>query len=222
MGKEGEDNANEEVEERDKKKRHSSLTDVTKRFESEISKEHPSRAILNTVFNELYTLATKDQLTGVLNRRSFEELLGREVLRAIEHNLPLSVIMIDIDHFKQYNDTYGHLQGDVALKTVTRVVESNSRTEDFVARYGGEEFIVVLPGIKIDKAVEIAEKMRKSVADTKITASSKDIPEGFEKATISLGVASLGKEGIKDMLERADKALYEAKREGRNKIKVSK
>jgi len=222
MGKESESSASEEVEESDKKKRHSSLTDVTKRFESEISKEHPSRAILNTVFNELYTLATKDQLTGVLNRRSFEELLGREVLRAIEHNLPLSVIMIDIDHFKQYNDTYGHLQGDVALKTVTRVVESNSRTEDFVARYGGEEFIVVLPGIKIDKAIEIAEKMRKSVADAKITASNKDIPEGFEKVTISLGVASLGKEGIKDMLERADKALYEAKREGRNKIKVSK
>lgn len=222
MEKEGEDSANEEVEESNKKKRNSSLTDVTKRFESEISKEHPSRAILNTVFNELYTLATKDQLTGVLNRRSFEELLGREVLRAIEHNLPLSVIMIDIDHFKQYNDTYGHLQGDVALKTVTRVVESNSRTEDFVARYGGEEFIVVLPGIKIDKAIEIAEKMRKSVADAKITASNKDIPEGFEKVTISLGVASLGKEGIKDMLERADKALYEAKREGRNKIKVSK
>jgi len=222
MEKEGEDSANEEVEESNKKKRNSSLTDVTKRFESEISKEHPSRAILNTVFNELYTLATKDQLTGVLNRRSFEELLGREVLRAIEHNLPLSVIMIDIDHFKQYNDTYGHLQGDVALKTVTRVVESNSRTEDFVARYGGEEFIVVLPGIKIAKAVEIAEKMRKSVADAKIAASSKDIPEGFEKATISLGVASLRKEGIKDMLERADKALYAAKREGRNKIKVSR
>jgi len=204
------------------KKKHVKLHEVTSKFEEEISKKEPSKDALTVIFNELYTLATKDQLTGVLNRRSFEETLGKEVIKAIIENKTLSAIMIDIDNFKHYNDTYGHIQGDEALREVTRVVSKNTRGQDFVARYGGEEFIVILPGASIKEAETIAERMRKQVAETKIKPTRKGLPQGYDKTTISMGISELGKEGVQGMLEGADQALYQAKREGKNRIKILK
>jgi len=204
----------------EKKRRYELLIKVVKKFKKEIGKKEPSKKALALVFNELYAFATKDHLTGVFNRRSLDEALGREVARAIRYKLPLSAIMFDIDDFKQYNDKYGHLQGDNALKTVTRIAEINTRSEDFVARYGGEEFVVMLPNTGITKAVKIAERIRKEVASAIISASRKNLQKGFEKITISLGVAQLSEGGIKEMLNKADDALYEAKREGKNRVKV--
>jgi len=209
-------------ENRGRKQRYRLLRKVARRFEKEMRKKEPSKKALALVFNDLYTLATKDQLTGVFNRRSLEEALGREVIRAIRHNLPLSVIMLDIDNFKEYNDKYGHSQGDNALKTVTRIVELNTRGDDFVARYGGEEFIVILPNTKIAQAAKLAERIRTKVASAIIRATREDLPKGFEKVTVSLGVAQLSEEGVKEMLDGADQALYEAKREGKNKVKIFK
>ena len=135
---------------------------------------------------------------------------------------PETVLMIDIDNFKHYNDTYGHIQGDEALREVTRVVSKNTRGQDFVARYGGEEFIVILPGASIKEAETIAERMRKQVAETKIKPTRKGLPQGYDKTTISMGISELGKEGVQGMLEGADQALYQAKREGKNRIKILK
>jgi len=206
----------------EKKRRYELLIKIVRKFEKEIEKKEPSKKALASVFNQLYTLATKDQLTGVFNRRSLEEALGREVTRAIRYNLPLSAIMLDIDNFKEYNDKYGHFQGDNALKAVTRIVEISTRVEDFVARYGGEEFIVILPNSNIDQAVKIAERIRRKVASAVIGTSRKNLPKGFKNVTISLGVAQLSKGGVKEMLNRADHALYEAKREGKNKVRIFK
>lgn len=203
-------------------KRYDGLGHISKEFKEQLEKEKPEHQALEKLFNELYIYATRDHLTGVLNRRILDELLGKEMERAIRHKLPLSVIILDIDEFKHYNDTYGHFQGDLALKTVTNVIQKATRHEDFVARYGGEEFIIVLPDTNLERAKEIAERMRKKIAETKIRATKKNLPPHFEKITVSMGLALLEKKGMEDMLHRADEALYRAKREGRNKVVVSK
>lgn len=207
---------------REKKRRYWLLREVIRKFEKEIGKKKPSKKALKLVFDKLYALSTKDQLTGVLNRRSLEEALRREVARVIRYKLPLSAIMLDIDNFKKYNDRYGHFQGDNALKTVTRIIKMNTRSEDFIARYGGEEFIVILPNTNVDKAARIAERIRKKVASAVISPSRKNLPKGFEKVTISLGVSQLSGISKKEVLEQADQVLYEAKREGKNRVKIFK
>ena len=170
----------------------------------------------------MYFIATRDKLTGVYNRRALDETLGHEMLRAIRNQSPISVMMLDIDNFKHYNDTFGHQQGDEALRAVTRVIQRHTRKVDFAARYGGEEFIIVLPDTKIKGAVEVAERIRSDIAKAKIRPVSKDIPAGYEKVTISIGIAgadSWEKDGF-EITHRADIALYEAKRTGKNKIEI--
>lgn len=207
--------------EKEKRKRFETLYHLSKELKTEIQKPKPETKVLEKLFNELYDYATKDHLTGVFNRRVLDELLGREMERAIRYGLPLSVIMFDIDDFKNYNDKYGHLQGDIALKTVTGVVQKLTRKEDFVARYGGEEFIIVLPNTTIEKAHEIAEMLRKKIAETKIPPASKNVEESYKKVTVSLGVAQLSKKGIRHMLHQADLALYKAKALGKNRVVVA-
>jgi diguanylate cyclase (GGDEF)-like protein len=204
------------------KKSISLLGKISKDFKKEIKKEKPRSEILDKLFKELYLFATKDHLTGVFNRHALNELLGREMERVLRHNLPLTVMMLDIDDFKKYNDTFGHLQGDEALRKATKIIMQNSRKEDFVARYGGEEFIIVLPGTNIKKAIEAAERIRVAINNMKIKKVSRDIEEGYERITVSMGIAQLTKKGIQEMIHRADMALYKAKIEGKNKICVSK
>lgn len=203
-----------------KKQRYEVLGKLTKELKTEIKKPKPKIRALEKLFNELYTYATRDHLTGVFNRRILDELLSREMGRSIRHNLPLSVIMLDIDNFKEYNDKYGHLQGDMALKTITKAIQKMTRKEDFVARYGGEEFIIVLPNTTLKKAKEVAERIRKRIAETKIKALRKKIEPGFEKITVSMGISKLTKKGIQDMLNQADTALYKAKARGKNQVYV--
>jgi diguanylate cyclase (GGDEF)-like protein len=204
------------------KKSISLLGEISSDFKKEIKKESPRSEILDKLFNELYLFATKDHLTGVFNRYALNELLSHEMNRSFRHGYPLTVIMLDMDDFKKYNDTYGHLQGDEALKTVTKIVMKNTRKEDFVARYGGEEFIIVLPETHMKKAIEIGERIRVAINSTKIKRVEKGIEQGFENITVSMGISQITKKGIQNMVHRADVALYKAKKEGKNKICVSK
>ncbi len=166
---------------------------------------------------ELETLSQTDGLTGIYNRRSFDLILEKEWNRASRDMQPLSLILIDIDFFKKYNDTYGHVQGDECLKTVARgLCDSLNRAGDFVARYGGEEFVAVLPTTDSEHARKITEMIRHTVLDLQIAHSENDVSPHL---TISLGVATIKKTRNRQsasLVEAADKALYEAKQNGRN------
>ncbi len=165
---------------------------------------------------ELDRLAHTDTLTGIANRRHFDEALEREVDRSSRYRRPLSVVMIDLDHFKQLNDTHGHLGGDHALKAVADVLVREVRKPDLVARYGGEEFAVVLPETSARDAVTVAERIREKLASMCV------VWEGQELAvTASMGVASCPSVAVaraEELLERADSALYAAKASGRNRV----
>lgn len=170
---------------------------------------------------KLKRLTYVDGLTEVNNRRYFEEFSDKEWNRAIRNSTPFSLIMIDIDFFKRYNDTYGHLKGDECLRKIAGITKQTiKRSVDFVARYGGEEFIVVLPDTDIEAAARLAEIIRVNVEATAIEHSDSSISKFV---TISLGVASIiPKRNTKSdsLLSEADKALYRAKQEGRNRVVV--
>ncbi len=164
-----------------------------------------------------------DGLTGVANRRKFEEFLEKEWRRAKRTKRPISLLMIDIDFFKNYNDILGHLEGDECLKKIAKSLGKHVRSNlDLVARYGGEEFAIVLPETDIHAALKVAMRMKEDVEKLNIPHPASKIAE---YVTVSIGVASLiPKEGLKkEVLVRiADKALYEAKRKGRNRVEVFK
>jgi diguanylate cyclase (GGDEF)-like protein/PAS domain S-box-containing protein len=149
-------------------------------------------------------MATHDSLTGLPNRRALEEQLPREMARARRSGAPLCVALVDIDHFKEYNDTHGHLAGDEVLRACARAWDSSLRGEDTIVRFGGEEFLVLLPDTPVERAMEIVERLRMTT------------PMG---QTCSAGLACWDQvESIDDLLGRADKALYLAKASGRNQL----
>lgn len=161
--------------------------------------------------DELIRIAIHDQLTGLYNRHYLAEILSRKVSKSKRHNEALSVIMADIDHFKNVNDTYGHLMGDLILKAVANVIGEGARKEDIAARFGGEEFVLVLDHCTANDALIIAEGLR-----SKIEALN---TEGI-RVTASFGVAQMDEHAIRyeDVLKNADSALYVAKEEGRNRV----
>ncbi len=163
--------------------------------------------------------ATKDGLTGVANRRFFLELASREFLRAHRYHKHLSLLLIDIDHFKAINDSYGHAVGDQALVALTELICRVVRHTDIVGRIGGEEFAVLLTETDRSGAECVAERLRVAVADMKLT-----IPEGTIEFTVSVGVAvaTTDYKDIQDLLQTADAALYQAKRRGRNCVVIAK
>jgi diguanylate cyclase (GGDEF)-like protein len=165
-------------------------------------------------------MARLDGLTGLANRRTFDDMLDREWRRLARVAQPLSVIMMDVDHFKQFNDTYGHADGDVCLQQVAKAAAGAlQRPADMVARYGGEEFVALLPDTTLAGGIAVAEAIRVAIADLRIPhAGSKAAPH----VTLSLGVASTvpQPEGSpKPLLETADERLYAAKAAGRNQVK---
>lgn len=163
---------------------------------------------------ELRRIATQDHLTGALSRRQFMNQLEKEIARARRHKRSLSLIALDIDHFKSVNDVFGHAGGDAVLVKFVQCCRSALRAADFIGRLGGEEFGVVLPETSADAAMLVAEKLRKAVEGTPVEYSLQLI-----EVTTSLGVAEYvaGLDDSKLLLEVADAALYEAKRTGRNK-----
>ncbi len=160
--------------------------------------------------------AVTDSLTGLYNRRHFEETLKREVTRAQRQNQPFSIIGIDLDFLKKINDQYGHAYGDLAIKTVAEVLKSNARSIDIPARMGGEEFNVLLPGIESSGAMKAAERIRKA-----IEAKELDV---IGHVTASIGVATFleHSDNIEEILELTDQAMYQSKRNGRNQVTLAK
>jgi len=174
--------------------------------------------LVNLRMQTPHILSAADALTGMMNRRTFEERWQGEVARARRYGRPISIAAIDIDYFKQFNDTYGHAAGDSALQSVGRVMRSRIRTGDFAARIGGEEFVVALPETNSVNAVAMAEQLRRAIAENPIRIPGQRATGGV---TISIGVASWPEHGeeITKLLERADNRLYEAKLAGRDQVK---
>jgi diguanylate cyclase (GGDEF)-like protein len=163
--------------------------------------------------DELKRLANQDELTGLINRRYFIELAQNEIQRSHQLGHPLAVAFIDLDHFKEINDTYGHFSGDQILKVFVKLCHKQIRKIDVFARLGGDEFMLLLPEMTLVQAVEAVEGIRAAVADAPLTLDHRSI-----QITISSGVAELVGEHdkLEELLERADHALYQAKENGRN------
>jgi diguanylate cyclase (GGDEF)-like protein len=158
--------------------------------------------------------ALKDTLTGVNNRASMDQHLEHEVLSAVRHRTPLSMLMIDIDHFKSINDTHGHMTGDSVLAAVAGAIVGCTRDSDVVFRFGGEEFAVILTNTQATGAKLLGERIRTTIAALSVPVADSRIP-----VTVSVGVAQLGSgESKVDLLEKADTMLYRAKYRGRDQV----
>jgi diguanylate cyclase (GGDEF)-like protein len=199
-----------------------------KRFERNIGTiflEHLAAVISACIENarlqeHIKLVGLRDALTGVNNRRFFDQRLTEEVSRARRYKTPLSCMFIDLDHFKKVNDTYGHQAGDAILKQVSKQLNSRLRQTDILARYGGEEFVILLPDTQLEDAATIAEQIRQ-----RIESADYLIPSGEHiKATLSVGVSSLDAthavQTEKALLEVADQCVYAAKLAGRNCVRV--
>ncbi len=183
------------------------LTDLTR----ELNKKNRELAAANTKITQLMNT---DPLTGLSNRRQMTELLETELSKARRHDYPLSAVMMDIDHFKSINDTFGHDGGDRVLAGIAQTMRSMCRKEDIVARFGGEEFILILPGSPASSALECAERIRKAIQNSPFEGIPRQV-------TASFGVSLFSKDDTQDsLLKRADNALYQAKTSGRNRVEL--
>jgi two-component system cell cycle response regulator len=181
------------------------VVDVTYRVEYENQ--------LKALNQKLQSLAVTDGLTGLHNHRAFQDYLEEQFQTAMRNKQPLALILMDVDHFKQYNDTYGHQAGDEVLRQVAQILQANVREGDFVARYGGEEFVIVLPRTDLESAVAVAERLRRAVESAEWH---------LRPITGSFGVACIrpDMETRQELIEAADQALYQAKKNGRNRVEA--
>jgi diguanylate cyclase len=164
--------------------------------------------------------AATDSLTGLANRHGLDQTLQAEAEKADAEGTPLSLVLLDLDHFKAINDRWGHVVGDEVLKLVGKTLNIHMRRVDLAARYGGEEFAVLLPGLVIEAAAGVADRIRQSLADYKFVLRSSGKPIG--QITLSAGAAAYAPgELVTRLLERADAALYKAKRAGRNRVEAA-
>ena len=170
------------------------------------------------LYEKARDLSNTDELTGLANRRHFQEILKRELAQARRFNSNFSVIMADIDHFKSFNDTHGHLRGDVVLKKVASIILQNTRGIDLVGRFGGEEFVILLPKTTREGARAAAEKLRQWMEQETFSGADQSQPGG--RITLSLGVAEFPTDSkdVYELLDMADRALYRGKQEGRNRV----
>ena len=167
-------------------------------------------------FSSIQSMAIYDTLTGLYNRRFFEERLGIETQKSFYGSTPVSLVMVDIDHFKKVNDTFGHLEGDKVLCEIASLLKTSVRKKDTVARYGGEEFVLILSGAGLEESAMIAERIRRLVENTPVQMEQAQI-----NLTVSLGISNFPihrPQSKEELVKMADLALYEAKRGGRNKV----
>jgi diguanylate cyclase (GGDEF)-like protein len=168
----------------------------------------------HSAYLQVKELALRDQLTGLFNRRALHDIFELEMSRVNRNKKTFSIILLDIDHFKVLNDTYGHDYGDIVLQKVASALQDSIRSMDKVARWGGEEFLVFLPETNKEQASHLAEKLRLAVSNIELTYQDKLL-----QVTVSLGVCEYNQQGeYKDMVKQADLGLYKAKETGRNKV----
>ena len=170
---------------------------------------------LRQMHKKLIALAETDALTNIANRRKLFDMLSLDIERTKRYSSPLSIAMIDLDHFKKVNDTYGHIAGDNVLKETVSILHDNIRKADVLGRYGGEEFIIIMSGLDVKKAKIVCEKIRNIIEKHKHPK--------IGQVTISIGLAEFcNKDSAEKLIARADKSLYIAKENGRNRVEVSK
>ena len=181
-----------------------------------LQRENLDLVMKNRILSEI---SHKDALTGLYNRFYVMEKIDSEMNRALRHGYPISVLMLDLDHFKRINDSYGHPVGDEVLKIVGQVLRESCRVYDVAGRYGGEEFCIVLPETQVGNTTQVAERIRNRLATTPLSVGSASIV-----VTASIGVAGMDStEGVlsaSTLVERADRALYSAKHLGRNRVEM--
>jgi len=198
------------------------ITDTQEPSETELSlmgtfAEQVGLSIANLKLQDaLKTQSIRDVLTGLFNRRYLEESLEREIRRAARGDQPVGVVMFDLDHFKNFNDTFGHEAGDSVLREVGAFLSRNTRAEDIACRFGGEEFILILPGADLTGAHSRAERLRSGLRELTVLHQGKSLG----MITISVGVAAFPTHGlsVKELIACADSALYRAKRDGRDRV----
>lgn len=169
------------------------------------------------LYNQMHKLAITDNLTGAYNKMYFQKKLEEELVNAKDKNYEVSVVMLDIDYFKKFNDTYGHLFGDMVLRHISNIINESIRSNDTMARFGGEEFIILLPYTKLSQAYEIAENLRKTISITNINKDNISV-----SVTVSIGVSNFPQNSSNtlELVRNADDALYDAKSSGRNCVKI--
>jgi diguanylate cyclase len=194
------------------------MAELNRQLEQRLESSSIEIARLRNHLDDLKREASTDALTQLANRKLFDHSLNLAAHEAKASDSPLSLLMIDIDHFKQFNDTYGHQLGDQVLKLVARSLTEIAQAKDTAARYGGEEFAVILPATPLEKSVEVAESIRSQVSTKRLT--NRRTGQVLGQVTLSIGAAILRPEEAPDTLvHRADEAMYLAKRQGRNRVK---
>jgi diguanylate cyclase (GGDEF)-like protein len=210
----------------DLRKKEETLLIMTRNLQNEVSLRSSAVEALQESELRFRHLASHDSLTGILNRRSFMERASHELRLVSRQDIPRCVAIMDIDHFKHFNDNYGHVNGDEVLKHVVVVCSEGLRKHDFLGRYGGEEFVFFLGNTDLDTGLRVAERLRKALESSPV-----NIDTGPVRVTASFGVAPLVRselpaqatdqeniDFIRTVIDRADRALYKAKRSGRNRV----
>jgi diguanylate cyclase len=190
---------------------------INKALEARLSASKLEITELQEVLEAVRSESLTDPLTSLANRKFFDQMLTKTLAAAHARREPLSLMLMDIDHFKKFNDSYGHLTGDQVLRLVANAVKQNVKGQDISARYGGEEFAVILPNTALRSALTVADQIRRTVMNKELMKRSTG--EHLGRVTMSIGVATLGQgENAQTLIERADVCLYAAKRSGRNRV----
>ena len=193
------------------------MRDTNKALEDRLTLSRSEIGNLQQSLEAIHAESLTDPLTGLGNRKYFDRTMRTAIQNALQNNQPLSLLIMDIDHFKSFNDSYGHLTGDQVLRLVATSLKQTIKGQDITARYGGEEFTVVLPDTALRQALTVADHIRRAIMSKEL--KKKSTGEILGRVTISAGVAMLKPgDDIDSMIERADACLYAAKRNGRNRV----